>query len=61
MRAILLLIFAGIVVGSSLAGASNRLPAFKAERWVNAAPLTSERLRGEVVLVDFWEYTCIVG
>jgi thiol-disulfide isomerase/thioredoxin len=59
MRAILLLIFAGIVVGSSFAGAVNRLPAFKPERWVNSAPLTAEGLRGKVVLVDFWEYTCI--
>ena len=59
MRAILLFIFAGIVVGSSFAGAANRLPAFKAERWVNSAPLTAEALRGKVVLVDFWEYTCI--
>jgi thiol-disulfide isomerase/thioredoxin len=59
MRAILLFIFAGIVVGSSFAGAANRLPAFKPERWVNSAPLTAEALRGKVVLVDFWEYTCI--
>src|SRR5215213_10046454 len=59
MRAILLFIFAGIVVGSSFAGAANRLPAFKPERWVNSSPLTAEALRGKVVLVDFWEYTCI--
>ena len=32
MRAILLFIVAGIVVGSSFAGAANRLPALKAER-----------------------------
>ena len=59
MRAILLLLFAGIVVGSSLVGAAAKLPAFKAERWVNSAPLTAEKLRGKVVLVDIWEYTCI--
>ena len=40
-------------------GAAGKLPAFKAERWVNSAPLTAEALRGKVVLVDFWEYTCI--
>src|SRR5215213_8839902 len=50
MRAILLFIFAGIVVGSSFAGAANRLPASKPERWVNSAPLTAEALRGKVVL-----------
>jgi thiol-disulfide isomerase/thioredoxin len=35
------------------------LPAFNVERWVNSAPLTPESLRGKVVLVDFWEYTCV--
>jgi hypothetical protein len=59
MRTILLLLFAGIVVGSSLVGAANKLPTLKAERWVNSAPLTAEGLRGKVVLVDVWEYTCI--
>ena len=59
MRAILLLLFAGIVVGSSLVGAAAKLPTLKAERWVNSAPLTAEKLRGKVVLVDIWEYTCI--
>jgi Thioredoxin like C-terminal domain/AhpC/TSA family len=59
MRTILLLLFAGIVVGSSLAGAANKLPTLKAERWVNSAPLTAAGLRGKVVLVDVWEYTCI--
>ena len=59
MRAILMLLFAGIVVGSSLVGAATKLPTLKAERWVNSAPLTAEGLRGKVVLVDVWEYTCI--
>jgi thiol-disulfide isomerase/thioredoxin len=27
--------------------------------WINSAALTPEQLRGKVVLVDFWEYTCI--
>jgi cytochrome c biogenesis protein CcdA/thiol-disulfide isomerase/thioredoxin len=27
--------------------------------WINSAPLTMERLRGKVVLVDFWTYSCI--
>lgn len=29
------------------------------ERWINSEPLTMESLRGKVVLVDFWTYTCI--
>ena len=27
--------------------------------WINSAPLTMQRLRGKVVLVDFWTYSCI--
>ncbi|MGR9173707.1 cytochrome c biogenesis protein DipZ [Hyphomicrobiales bacterium] len=27
--------------------------------WLNSPPLTSEQLRGKVVLVDFWTYSCI--
>jgi thiol-disulfide isomerase/thioredoxin len=27
--------------------------------WLNSAPLNSKVLRGKVVLVDFWTYTCI--
>ena len=42
-----------------MVGAANALPALKAERWVNSAPLTAAGLRGKVVLVDVWEYTCI--
>jgi thiol-disulfide isomerase/thioredoxin len=30
-----------------------------ATRWLNSEPLTPQRLRGRVVLVDFWTYTCI--
>jgi thiol-disulfide isomerase/thioredoxin len=32
---------------------------FETERWVNSPPLTTEALRGQVVLLDFWEYTCV--
>ena len=34
-------------------------PAYGAERWLNSPPLTMEELRGRVVVVDFWEYTCV--
>jgi thiol-disulfide isomerase/thioredoxin len=37
-----------------------RLPGFEgATGWLNSEPLTPEGLRGKVVLVDFWTYTCI--
>ena len=36
------------------------LPSFDgATSWLNSEPLTPEGLRGRVVLVDFWTYTCI--
>ena len=40
------------VLGSmpSLAGATG---------WLNSPPLTAQQLRGKVVLVDFWTYSCI--
>lgn len=27
--------------------------------WINSPPLSRSTLRGKVVLVDFWEYTCV--
>ncbi|MGA3371063.1 MAG: cytochrome c biogenesis protein DipZ [Terracidiphilus sp.] len=30
-----------------------------ATAWINSPPLTAEALRGKVVLVDFWTYSCI--
>ena len=49
----------GVIAVSCLASAASSLPELKAERWVNSAPLTAETLHGKVVLIDFWEYTCV--
>jgi glutathione peroxidase-family protein len=59
MTTILPLLFFGVIAGSCLVGAAGKLPAFTVERWVNSEPLTAAELRGKVVLVDVWEYTCI--
>jgi thiol-disulfide isomerase/thioredoxin len=34
-------------------------PDFTAKVWLNSPPTRLSRLRGKVVLIDFWEYTCI--
>jgi thiol-disulfide isomerase/thioredoxin len=40
--------------------AEGHLPGFDgATGWLNSPPLTTAELRGKVVLVDFWTYTCI--
>ena len=59
MKAILSLMLLGVIAGFGLSSAASMLPAFKVERWVNSAPLTAETLRGKVVLIDVWEYTCV--
>lgn len=36
------------------------LPSFgRATSWLNSPPLSPEALRGRVVLVDFWTFTCV--
>jgi len=46
---------------SNLRGSiAGHLPGFDgATGWLNSEPLTPAGLRGKVVLVDFWTYTCI--
>jgi cytochrome c biogenesis protein CcdA/thiol-disulfide isomerase/thioredoxin len=34
-------------------------PLIGATQWLNSPPLSDEMLRGKVVLVDFWTYSCI--
>jgi hypothetical protein len=42
------------------AGQASRLgapaPDVAGERWINSAPLTTQGLRGRVVLVEFWTF-----
>jgi thiol-disulfide isomerase/thioredoxin len=58
--------FAGFRVpflhGSSdaeIAGSSELTSLERADEWLNSPPLTAQALRGKVVLIDFWTYTCI--
>src|SRR5689334_10627798 len=55
----LALLYSLIALISNNVSAASQLPELKAQRWVNTAPLTPNALRGKIVLVDVWEYTCI--
>lgn len=46
--------------GKLILGVEGQLPPFDGTGpWFNSAPLTREQLRGKVVLIDFWTYSCI--
>ena len=47
------------VAGSTLPVEGNLPELTGATLWLNSPPLTREQLRGKVVLVDFWTYSCI--
>ena len=60
----LALLLAGIgscvFLGVGRGPVGDRAPEFEGiHKWINSEPLTMEGLRGQVVLVDFWTYTCI--
>jgi thiol-disulfide isomerase/thioredoxin len=59
MRTILPTLLFGVAACSSFVAAPGELPTFRVERWVNSTPLFADVLQGKVVLVDFWEYTCV--
>jgi thiol-disulfide isomerase/thioredoxin len=51
---------AGLHTTSAQLPVEGRLPSFEgATGWLNSPPLTTDGLRGKVVLVNFWTYTCI--
>ncbi|MFY1663270.1 cytochrome c biogenesis protein DipZ [Pseudomonas sp. Pseu.R1] len=55
--------------GAMMMAAKNSTPSLPVEgqlpsldgavQWLNSAPLSAEQLKGKVVLVDFWTYSCI--
>ncbi len=36
-----------------------KLPSISGDIWINSKPLSSDDLKGKVVLIDFWTYSCI--
>jgi thiol-disulfide isomerase/thioredoxin len=64
------LIISGVRKGPSIANANTAYAAgdeasgplrtlFEAQQWLNTKPLRAEDIRGKVVLVNFWTYSCI--
>jgi hypothetical protein len=44
----------------AMAPAQNDLQSLiRADAWINSTPLTAASLKGKVVVVEFWTYTCI--
>jgi thiol-disulfide isomerase/thioredoxin len=51
---------AGLHTTSVRLPVESRLPSFEgATGWLNSPPLSADGLRGKVVLVNFWTYTCV--
>jgi thiol-disulfide isomerase/thioredoxin len=51
---------AGLHTASAQLPVESRLPSFEgATGWLNSPPLSADGLRGKVVLINFWTYTCI--
>ena len=50
----------GVVAIASAAGDQGPMPDLDGRvAWLNSAPLSTKSLRGKVVLVNFWTYSCI--
>jgi thiol-disulfide isomerase/thioredoxin len=54
------LVSLGAAVAASISSDLRRIQPFDgAQGWLNSPPLSPASLRGKIVLVDFWEYTCV--
>jgi thiol-disulfide isomerase/thioredoxin len=55
-----LILIATLVIAMSAPTTTSELASLgSATEWINSPPLTEESLRGKVVLVQFWTYSCV--
>lgn len=47
------------VAASPVKQEAQAVPLFGATQWLNSPPLTTDSVKGKVVLVNFWTYSCI--
>ena len=47
------------LVNPAHAATEKAAPLFGATEWLNSEPLTTEGMKGKVILVNFWTYSCI--
>ena len=52
-------LFCGVIAMSGTKDEGQMPDMSGAAGWLNSAPLSSKSLRGKVVLVNFWTYSCI--
>lgn len=53
-------LLAALVLATAAAAAPAQAPEFRGiGHWINSPPLSLQALRGKVVLIDFWTYSCI--
>jgi len=46
--------FSGLSVGFAQEIVGKKAPEIKASEWINTGPLSPEKLKGKVVLLEFW-------
>jgi thiol-disulfide isomerase/thioredoxin len=52
--------YGGNMLERSIVGTyAPEFPDYDPSRWINSRPLMIKNLRGKIVVVDFWEFTCI--
>ena len=60
MKTMIALLFAAASLSAQASPTPSPAPEFTGiNNWLNSPPLSMQQLRGKVVLVDFWTYTCI--